>query len=302
MKLLQKPPLWLVWFILFIGIFTISTSSTFVRLAIREVGGINQIGFSLFLASSRLTLAALFLLPNWSKFRSQNLSLKAINYGIAAGFCLGIHFAFWIVSLSYTSIAASTTIVTTNPVWVALISWFCWGEKPKKRTILGISIALFGGLIVGLADLNASNAGSNPLLGDFLALLGSWAISGYLLLGREAQKNGIGIGSYITVVYSVAALFLLPLPLMFGATYLGYPNLVYFYIFLTTIFPQLIGHTSFNWALRRISPTLVTLAILFEPIFASIFGYLFFAEIPSLNVLIGAFILLCGVFIAAIKS
>lgn len=102
------------------------------------------------------------------------------------------------------------------------------------------------------------------------------------------------------MAYSAAAMFLFPLPLLFGASYTGYPEKVYLYVFLMAIFSQLIGHTSFNWAIRWISPTLVTLAILFEPISASLFGYLIFGEIPSNIVLLGGLILLMGVAIAVL--
>jgi drug/metabolite transporter (DMT)-like permease len=123
-------------------------------------------------------------------------------------------------------------------------------------------------------------------------------VSLYLLLGREAQRRGLGIGSYVAVAYSTGALILLPLPLIVGSTYIGYPAAVYLYILLMAVASQVIGHTTINWAVRWIAPTLVTLAILFEPIGSSLLGYLIFKEVPGRLVLVGAVVLLAGVALA----
>jgi drug/metabolite transporter (DMT)-like permease len=221
-----------------------------------------------------------------------------LRYAAAAGVCLAVHFATWITSLSFTSIAASTTLVTTNPVWVALLSWLWFKEKPTRLTVLGIGVAFMGGVLIALGDTGAVSAGNNPPLGNFLALVGAWMVSLYLLLGREAQRRGLGIGSYVAVAYSTGALLLLPLPLVFGSTYVGYPIAVYLYILLMAVASQVVGHTTINWAMRWISPTLVTLAILFEPVGSSFLGYLIFKEVPGLLVLMGAVVLLGGVAIA----
>jgi drug/metabolite transporter (DMT)-like permease len=122
----------------------------------------------------------------------------------------------------------------------------------------------------------------------------------YFLFGTQSQKLGLNISSYIAIAYTTAALILLPLPLLFGSSYFGYPNLVYIYVLLMAIVSQLIGHTSFNWAVKYVSPTLVSLTILFEPIGASLLGFFLFQEIPSYSVLTGGVILLVGVGIAVL--
>jgi drug/metabolite transporter (DMT)-like permease len=221
-----------------------------------------------------------------------------LRYAAAAGICLAVHFATWITSLSFTSIAASTTLVTTNPVWVALLCWLWFKEKLTRLTLLGIGVAFVGGVLIALADTGAVSAGNNPPLGNFLALVGAWMASLYFLLGREAQRRGLGIGSYVVVAYSTGALVLLPLPLIVGSNYVGYPVAVYAYILLMAVLSQVVGHTTLNWAVRWISPTLVTLAILFEPVGSSFLGYLIFNEVPGLLVLLGAGVLLSGVAIA----
>ena len=301
MNVPQKTPHWLIVLVLIIGVLAVSTASILVRLA-NISAGTGGLGFSLVLAASRLTLSALILLPAWPKLLQQTLQPGSRRYAAAAGLCLAAHFALWITSLSYTSIAASTALVTTNPIWVALLSRFWFGEKLSKMSAAGIAIALFGTVAIALGSAGGANAGNSQLLGDFLALAGSWAVSLYLLLGREAQRRGLGIGGYIAIAYTIAAIALLPLPLAFNTSYTGYPHTVYVCILLTAIVPQLVGHTVFNWAVVRISPTLVTLAILFEPVCASCLGYWLFGEMPGPAVLAGAAVLLLGVATAAFGS
>ncbi|GAB4292157.1 MAG: DMT family transporter [Oscillatoriaceae cyanobacterium] len=287
--------------VLAMAIAAVSTASIFIRWAL-EAAGERGVGFSLMLAASRLSLAALMLLPAWRRMQiRQQFNRAAWGYALGAGAFLALHFATWITSLAYTSIAASTTLVTTNPIWVSLISWVWFGEKISRKTTVGIAVAIVGSLLIGLAD-NSSGPASNPLLGNFLALAGSWTVSFYLLLGRESQRRGMNLGSYTAVAYTTAALILLPLPLSFGSSYTGYPASVYWSILLMALLPQLVGHTGINWAVSRISPTTVTLSILFEPLAASLMGYLVFGEVPPLQVIGGGLVLLAGVAVAALGS
>ena len=287
--------------ILVTGVLAVSTAAIFIRLSFGAAQE-NSLGFSLFLAASRLAIASLFLLPAWVGLRQTTVSTVAYYYAGAAGGCLALHFATWITSLSLTSIAASTTLVTTNPIWVALICWFWFQEKPTKLTVMGMIVALVGGVMIALGDGEMQGGSANSLGGDFLALAGAWMASLYLLLGREAQRHGLGVGSYAAIAYTTAALLLLPLPLLFGSSYLGYPNLVYGWVLLMAILPQLVGHTSFNWSVRWISPTVVTLTILGEPIVSSLLGWLIFAEIPSVSVLAGGIIVLLGIATAVLGT
>ena len=294
----MKPKPWQVGTILAIGVLSVATSAILVRLAMGAAGK-QGVDFSLFLAASRLIMTALILLPTWKNLtQNNNATTKAFIYAIAAGLCLALHFASWISSLNFTSIAASTTLVTTNPIWVALLSRFWLKEKLSTKTILGIFIALVGGILIALGDTHGGKSYSNPLWGDSLALIGAWTVSLYLLLGSQAQKQGLSLKHYSAIVYTTAAIILLPFPLIIGNGYLGYPEQVYLYVLLIAIFPQLIGHTSFNWSLRWISPTFISLVVLFEPIIASLLGLIIFAEIPSWFVLIGGAIVLSGVVVA----
>jgi drug/metabolite transporter (DMT)-like permease len=296
----SRPATWQIWLILTAGILSVSTAAIFIRLAFAAVDSAD-VGFSLVLAASRLTLAALFLLPTWRTLHVTPSSRSALIYSAIAGVFLAVHFASWITSLAYTSIVASATLVTTNPVWVALISWVWFREKPSWTTSSGIALALVGSLLVAIGG-GSDDVGSNPLLGNGLALLGSIAVSFYFLIGREAQQRGLGIGNHVAVAYATAAIVLLPLPFLFSTGYTGYSVQVYLAILLMALFPQLVGHTSFNWAVRWISPTLVTLTILAEPIGASILGMIIFRETPGWTVVLGALVILSGVAVAAVGT
>lgn len=299
--MIQTQKVGLVLIVLFLGVVGVSTAAIFIRLCL-ETSGESGLGFSLFIAASRLIVASIVVLPFLPNPTKLSISKKAYYWAIAAGITLSFHFATWITSLSFTSIAASTTIVTTNPIWVTLLSWLWWKEKPKSLTILGITIALVGGFCIAIGDAGSLSGGSSPLLGDFLALLGAWSASGYLLLGKQAQSLGLSLGNYSAIAYSTAAVFLLPLPFFFGITYWGYPSEIYLYLLGMAVFSQVLGHTSLNWSVRFISPTFVTLGILFEPVSASLLGFFIFGEVPGFLVLIGAIILLLGSAIAILAQ
>ncbi|MDJ0511485.1 MAG: DMT family transporter [Crocosphaera sp.] len=298
---MRSPYFWQVSLVLIMGVFSVSSTAIFIRLALEAAGELG-LEFSLFLSASRLIIASLFLVPVWPKTLKNKVNSSAYYYAIGAGVCLAFHFVFWITSLSFTSIAASTTLVTTHPIWVAIMSWIFFQERPQKITLLGITVAFLGGVLIALGGGQEINSYSQPLLGNSLALMGGVLVSFYLILGREAQKQGLQISSYSAIVYTTAALLLFPTPFIFGSGYNNYPQPVYLYVLLMAIFSQLIGHTSINWSLRWLSTPLVTLAILFEPVGSSILGFLIFQEVPSIFVFIGAFFILVGVILAVISS
>jgi drug/metabolite transporter (DMT)-like permease len=280
--------------VLLVGVLAASTAALFIRLAYAAQGS-GSVGLGLLLAAVRLSVASLVLLPAWWGLRKASPEPGAMGYAVLAGIFLGVHLALWIISLAYTSIVASATIVTTNPIWVALILWVWRGEKPSRLTAAGIIVAISGGALIAVGDAGGASAGSNPLLGDLLALGGALTVSVYLIFGREAQHRGLSIGQYVATAYVVGALTLLPTPLLLGSGYSGWPVEVYLYGLLLAFIPQLVGHSSFNWAVRWISPTLVALVILAEPVGGSILGFLVFGEVPGAFVLAGAAVLLIGV-------
>lgn len=281
------------------GVLALSFGSIFVRLA-TDTAGTRSTGFSLAISALRLSLAALLLLPAWRSLRGAKLQPGAWTHALLAGLFLALHFATWITSISLTSIVASVTLVNTNPVWVALLSWIWLRQAPRPLTLGGIALAVVGGAMIALGG--SSNLGPNSALGNLLAVLGGLAASLYFLLGREAQQRGLGLGLYVAAAYGGAALVLLPLPLLFHTSYTGYPAQTYLWIALMALVPQLLGHSSLNWAVRWMPPVLVTLVILLEPLGASLWAYFLFGELPGPQVLLGAVVLLMGVGLAVLGT
>ncbi|MBL9099408.1 MAG: DMT family transporter [Myxococcales bacterium] len=284
----------LAW-VLAAGVLAISAGSIFARLA-QQAAGAGDVGYSLVICGVRLAVATLLLAPVWRGVPGPAKLPAAWRSSCLAGLCMGVHFAAWISSLAYTSIVASTTLVTSTPVWVALIGWIAWGDRPTHRTAAGIAVAIAGGLIVGLAQ--TGDAGAWPLLGNGLAVLGAIAGACYFLLGRRAQQAGFSVGAHAVVAYATGALLVAPLPWLFGAGYGGHPWASYGWIVLMALFPQVVGHTCFNWAMRHGSPVVVSLVLLAEPVGASVLAYLIFGETIGLPVLAGAATLLAGVALA----
>ncbi len=279
-----------------LGVAAVSSAALFIRLAF-EALGTRGLGESVLIAAGRLLIAALATLPLAVSARPLARGRRGVVLAALAGVFLGLHFLFWIASLAYTSIAASTTLVTTNPVWIALVETLYFKRRIPGTAWAGIGLAVAGGTLIGLADAKGGSAGTNPLLGDALALPGAWAVSLYFLLGREAQRE-LGTAGYVGVAYPAAALLLLPLPGLLGTGYLGHPSGFYLWVFLLAAVPQLIGHTSLNYAVRALGPTLVTLFVLFEPMLASLLGFVFLGELPPPGVFLGAGVLLAWVALA----
>lgn len=275
-----------LWAVLVIGLIAVSLSAIFIRFA--DAPGV-------VIAAYRMIIASLLLLP-WTvkALRRTPLTRESFAYTVLAGVFLAAHFATWITSLSYTSVAASVTLVTSNPLWVALFSWIFLARAPSFTVIMGVMVAVLGGALIGFGDAG-SGVGAAPLFGNLLALLGAICVSAYLLLGRAAQRRGLGLQAYVGLAYGVAAVVLLPVPMIFGFPYLGYSFETYFWILLLALVPQLIGHTSYNYLMKHLDPTFVATTILLEPVGASILALILFREIPPPLTLAGAAILLVGV-------
>ncbi|MDH4264050.1 MAG: DMT family transporter [Deltaproteobacteria bacterium] len=252
----------------------------------------------LIIAAYRLGLATLVLLlftfpRTLREFRQ--LGQKEIFASVLAGVFLCFHFALWITSLKYTSVASSVILVTTNPIFVALASTFFLREKISLTLLLSILLAVLGGMIIAWGDWDK---GPGNLYGDFLALLGAIMATGYLLMGRRVRQN-MGLISYITLVYGVAAILLILLALMSRESFFQYSPRTYLIFFLLALVPQLIGHTSLNWALKFFSATLVAVFILGEPIGATILAYILLAEPLTLKLLLGGTLVLLGIYFSA---
>jgi drug/metabolite transporter (DMT)-like permease len=287
----------LPYFVLIGGVLVVSTAAILIK------GTLNLGVPPLTIAAGRLLMAAAILAPlAWWKARPE---IKAIDgkdwaWGLAAGICLAIHFIFWISSLAYTSVASSTVLVTTNPMFVVLASRFFFHERLPWRSWCGVLMTVSGSMLVGLSD-QGSAGGSNPLLGDVLALFGALSASSYLLLGRKL-RNRLTLLPYIWLVYTAAAVVMLLVAAAFGQSLFGLPPRAYLFMLCLAIGPQLLGHTSFNWALKYVSATLIAVTILGEPIGSASMAYLIFQQSLEPLQLLGGAVILSGIALTMISE
>ena len=253
------------------------------------------------IAAGRLTIAALIIAP-FAMARAgpelRRLQRKDLLLCAASGLLLAVHFWTWIASLEYTSVANSTVLVTTNPVWVALLSAWLLREKPAKTQLMGVALTLVGTLLIFVAENSHSGPATAPLLGNSLALMGALAASGYLLIGRGLRSN-LSLLSYVWLTYSFAALALIIAALASGETVNDVSFNAWLLIAALAIGPQLLGHTAWNWALRRLSATFVAVSILGEPIGSALLAWWLLDEGFVPLQLAGFVVLLGGILVAA---
>ena len=265
--------------VLTLGVVSLSWAAILIRLTVSP---------AVTVAAWRMTLAAALLVPLWGVRRAR-LSRRGLGLALVAGGFLALHFALWTESLRLTTVASSVALVTTNPLFVGLLSSLFLGERPSRALWQGIGLSVAGGLLIGWGDFALGGA---ALLGDVLALLGAVASSAYLLVGRRARDEG-PLVPYATVAYGIAAALLLA-----GASGGGDPLPLpteWLWIALLALGPQLLGHTSVNWALRRFPASAVAVAILGEPVGATLWAYLVFGEVPGIPQGIGIVLVLLGI-------
>lgn len=291
---------------LLIAILAVSTSSIFIRFAHMDGAP------SLVIAALRLTFATLLLAPialTRHRTELQNLTRNQATLGVVSGLFLAVHFATWISSLEYTSVASSVVFVSTGPLWVALLSPMLLNEKLTRATVVGLALALLGGTLIGLSDACVIQNGiqcpelsqvmqGRAMWGNFLALAGAWAVTGYLIIGRKLRAK-MSLIPYIFLVYGMAAVALIVIMLAAGQSPFGYEAKTYGWIFLLAAVPQLIGHSTYNWLLKQLSATLVAITTLAEPIGSAFLAYIFLNELPTNAVALGGLLILAGIYLAA---
>jgi len=272
---------------LFIGVLAVSFAAIFIRLADAP---------PLVIAACRLTIASVILIPIASikSMKGLNkLSGRDMLLMLLSGLFLALHFGLWITSLSYTSIASSVVLVTSHPAFVAVISYFLWGERLNKLTISGIVIAMAGIVFVNFGSLTF---GPQALLGNFLALMAAFAMGAYLIIGRQIRTR-ISILSYLAIIYSCSAVILLAAAVISGDSFFGYSRTTYLMLLLLALVPQLLGHSSINLAVRLMPVTFVSVAILGEPVGATLLGVLILNEMPTTHEIAGGLLILGGILI-----
>ena len=289
---------WLPYATLAGGVAVVSIASILIRYAQSEGTA------SLTIAALRMSFAALLLAPftcRQARRELTTLSRSDLLLVGAAGLVLATHFAAWITSLEYTSVASSAVLVTTNPVWVGLLSWLVLRERPGFGVLAGIVLGLCGSALVFVGEQAVpADPQRAPLLGNTLALGGAMAVSVYLLIGRRLRAR-VSLWTYVFLVYSTAAVALLLAALLAGASLWPTP-VACGLILLLAAGPQLLGHTAFNHAVRHLPAPLVAVAILGEPIGAAVLAWLLFGEAVNALQLAGFGLLLAGIVLAAVTE
>lgn len=219
----------------------------------------------------------------------RGLSTRERRWALGSGVLLAAHFATWVPSLRFTSVASATAIVCTQPVWVALIAR-ATGHDVPRRTWLGIGIALLAVVLLTGVDFSLD---PQALVGDLLALLGGVFAAFYTVAGAEVRRT-VSTTTYTLLCYSTAALVLVGASLLLGADLWGYSAATWWQLAALTAGAQLLGHSVFNLVLRTTSPTVVSLVLLLEVPGAAVIAAAWLGQVPPLAAIPAALLLLVG--------
>ncbi|HHZ00678.1 MAG TPA: DMT family transporter [Tissierellia bacterium] len=288
-EIMKKPSKYLI----IAGTFFTSLSSIIIRFSQAP---------ALAIAAYRMLFTCLMLsLPVYIKNKNEfkEINKKDFAMGVISGVFLALHFASWIQSIQMTTIANSTILVSSSPVFVALMNYFLLKEKITGKMAAGIAMSLIGTVIIGTGSSRGSETGM--MVGNVLAFLGAVSVAGYFVIGGFVRRT-VSAGVYVYIVYSVSALVLVAMCLFAGIPLFPYPPREFILFFLLSFFSSILGHTTFNYLMKYYSSTLISVATLIEPIFASLMALVAFREIPSLYTIIGGIIIISGIYFCLIKK
>ena len=275
--------------VLGIALLAVSHAAIFARLADAA---------PLAIAAWRLGIACLVVLPlAVTGTRGGGLSLRPMALATGAGALLALHFATWIASLDYTSIARSVLLVSTAPIWVAVIQFVIGRGVPARSTLIALACVTAGAAVVS----SSGGTGEAGYQGDLLALAGAIAMAGYLLLSREAQA-ALPFRAYLGVAYGSAALLLWLAVLATRTPVAGYDATTWWALAGMALVSQLIGHSGYNWSLRHLSPQFVAVVLIGEPVLASCLGWWLLGEELDWRTGAGGTLILAGIALCAMAA
>jgi drug/metabolite transporter (DMT)-like permease len=291
---MNKPSAQRIWLTLLAGVLAVSTAALFIRFA--QGSGAS----SLAIAAGRLTLASLIMVPlALASHFSQARVLSTRTHALFAliGLMLAVHFWTWISSLAYVSVALSTALAATVPIWVAVGAWLFRKEKLTVTQRLGLLLAMLGG--IALAFVSGGSTPSAVLwLGCTLALASAVAISVNMLIGQSLRAS-VPVKLYAALLYGWAAIWLLIAVAVTRTPLLNLATNAYLAMIALALVPQLIGHTAFNWALPYLGATTVAVTNLAEPIGAAFFAAIFLNEAMTWTMLACFACTLVGIILVA---
>jgi drug/metabolite transporter (DMT)-like permease len=271
-----------------ISVTSVSTAAILIRFSSAD---------PLAIAAFRMALATLIISPI-AAYRGlgdlAGLSRKEFLALLGVGACLAAHFALWIASLFYTTVAASVLLVSTSPIFVVILGELLLGERSTKRVWLGICVAM-GGVLVMIAP-GGGLAGS---LGGYLMSLGGAVAVAFYLIGGRRFRQKLSLTSYVLLVYGAASLALMASCLVARVQLVGLEGKEYLVFLILAIVPSHLGHTFFNYLLKFLDARVISVSTLGEPIISSILAFFILQEVPHLAVFVGAPLVLLGVYLAA---
>lgn len=282
-----SPPL--SYILLFFGVFALSTSAIFVKLSDAP---------STIIAGYRMLFSALALLP-FLLFRKAelrelaHLSKKQWLLGVLSGIFLAAHYTLWFESLRFTSVASSTVLVTLQPLFAFAFGYLLFGEKLTRRALFGGFLAIAGSAIIGWQDFRVSGT---ALLGDALALFAAGVITAYFFIGQHLRQK-LSLFPYAILGYGSSAIFLLSYSLFQGFSLTRYSALNWLWFAGLALISTILGQTVFNWLLKWMKASTISMSILGEPIGTCILAYFILGQGITLQQGIGIVVILAGIFI-----
>ena len=271
---------------LFLGVFALSTSAIFVKLAAAP---------SSITAFYRLFFALLFLLPlllldkaSWQDLRS--LSKRQWQTGLLSGLFLAIHYILWFESLNYTSVASSTVIVTLQPLFSFVGSYFLFKERFSTGAIISSIVALIGSFIIAWGDFQIS---MQALYGDLLAFIAAGFITAYFFIGQHMRQK-LAVVPYSILGYAASAFFLAVYALSQQLSFIDYSQSTWTAFLGIAFISTILGQMLLNWLLKWLSTSVISMSILGETIGTCILAYFILGEIITLRQGIGIIVTLAG--------
>lgn len=269
------------------GVLMVSSSAIFVKLSSAEAGVI---------AFYRMFFSVCIMLPAFFRRSKKELRMITRNdwiYSLFAGIFLAFHFILWFESLNYTSVASSTVLVTLQPLFAFVGAFLFFNEKYSFRSIGCAIAAMIGGFVISWGDFRLSGT---ALVGDMLALTACALITAYLFVGQTLRQR-VSLITYTFLVYSISAIVLFFYVIIRKEQLYPFGIEDWGYFLLLAILPNLLGHSLFNWALKWISTTVISMAVLFEPVGATFLAYIILSEKVYLSQLAGGTIIIISVFL-----
>ncbi|WP_079418287.1 DMT family transporter [Paenibacillus ferrarius] len=269
--------------LLFISILSVSISSIMIKFSDTPTSVAGMY---------RLFISVIILLPfiPWKMFRSLDMNKKDWSIVILAGLFLGLHFLFWMESLVYTSVASSMVLLSLQPLFVMIGSYFLFKEQANLFTVFCLVAALFGSILIAWGDIGISK---EALIGDGLSLIGTIFVSAYLLAGQKVSRK-MDANVYSIFVFFIGGIVMLIYNLFNNYSLVEYNSSEWTYFLLLAIIPTIFGQCIFNLLLKSIGATTVSVGIIGEPVLAIILAYLLLGEKISLFQFLGGMMTLFG--------